>query len=356
MVHAACTYGGPGGWSYTEKGAGIETVMILTGLNATSQSFFMGMFFFISAYFTHISFRRKGLWLFMKDRIIRLVIPLLLTIYFINVLTIYLSWPVKHPQFADLTFAEIWKSGNAFGVGVMWFVETLIYFTALYLLVSRLFPSIQKDKRKKYPKITPVKLAAFAVFLGIITFLVRIKYPLFQNHYGLNFDLGHFPQYIFMFIFGIMAARNSSLNLISFEFAKKWMWLVIGMIVIVFPLLFFIGEAFNDGIKPFVGGFGWRAFVFAIWEQFTGISIMAVLLGISAAKWNKQNNLAKLLSNSAYAVYVLHPPVLVGVSILLATWNAHLMVKFLVVAPLALLGSFGTGILMNKIPVLKRIF
>ena len=37
IVHVACTYGGPGGWSYMERGAGIATVLPLTLLNATSQ-------------------------------------------------------------------------------------------------------------------------------------------------------------------------------------------------------------------------------------------------------------------------------------------------------------------------------
>ena len=41
VVHMACTYGGPGGWAYVEKGAGLGTVLPLTLINATSQSFFM---------------------------------------------------------------------------------------------------------------------------------------------------------------------------------------------------------------------------------------------------------------------------------------------------------------------------
>ena len=140
IVHMACTYGGPGGWSYSEKGAGLWTVLPLTVLNATSQSFFMGMFFLFGAYFTHLSFQKKGALRFMKDRFIRLGIPLAMTYYLISPFTSWIVWPVKHQGQANLSFIELWMSGDRFGVGVMWFAEAIIYFSILYMFVRLLIP------------------------------------------------------------------------------------------------------------------------------------------------------------------------------------------------------------------------
>jgi peptidoglycan/LPS O-acetylase OafA/YrhL len=356
IVHVACTYGGPGGWAYTEKGADLFTIFPLTVLNATSQSFFMGMFFFISAYFTHKSFQRKGFVRFLKDRVMRLGIPLVLTYYLISPVTNYLAWPVKYQKYADATFAEIWNSGNSFGPGVMWFVEALIYFTILYLLAYLVFPWLRKTETKPLPKITSKHIFLFSIILGVITFLVRIQYPLFKNHYGLHFDLGHFPQYIFLFGLGIIAARYKPTDIFQLKQAKKWIWFLAVMIVFVFPLLFILGNAYEGGLKPFAGRGTWHSFAYAIWEQLVGISIIVVLLGISKTRWNTQSRFTSKLSASAYAVYVLHPPVLVGISILFINWKTMLLFKFLALTPLALVASFAVAIIIKRIPGLQRIF
>jgi len=358
IVHVSCTYGGPGGWSYMEKGAGIATILPLTILNATSQSFFMGMFFFFGAYFTQKSLARKGYLRFTKDRVIRLGIPLALTYFFISVFTVYLSWPVKHPEHADMSFSELLTSGWANGFGVTWFVLALGYFTAVFLLVSIFCPSVKSKSQKSLPEFSIVHIILGAVIIGVITFLVRIKYPLFKGS-GMSwfpFDLGHFPQYIFLFALGIAAARYDSDEFISYSEARILKWFVVFMILVVFPLLFFLGNAHSNGIKAFAGRGNWHSLAYAVWEQVTGFSIIVALLGITKLKWNKQSKLSALLSKSSFAVYVLHPPILVGLSMLFINWEVMLLIKFLSLTPLALLLSFLAGITVKHIPVLKRIF
>jgi len=358
IVHVSCTYGGPGGWSYMEKGAGIATILPLTILNATSQSFFMGMFFFFGAYFTQKSLQRKGYFRFTKDRVIRLGIPLVLTYFLLSVVTVYLSWPVKHPEYADMSFSALLISGWANGFGVTWFVLALVYFTAVFLLISIFSPSLKNMSQRSLPKVSIAHIILTAVIIGVITFVVRIKYPLFKGS-GMSwfpFDLGHFPQYIFLFFLGIVAARYDSDEFISYSQATKLKWFVVFMILVIFPLLFFIGNAHSNGIKAFAGRGTWHSMAYAVWEQVTGFSIMVALLGITRLKWNKQGKVLATLSNSAFAVYVLHPPILVGLSMLFINWDVMLLIKFLSLTPLALLLSFLAGIMVKNIPVLKRIF
>ena len=355
IVHVACSYGGPGGWIYMEKGAGLATVLPLTVLNATSQSFFMGMFFFIAAYFTHRSFQKKGLLRFVKDRFIRLGIPLLLSYYFINVVTTLLVIPVKYPQ-NGVSFSELWKSGQAFGVGVMWFVLTLIYFTVVYLIAYLVFPGLRIKKNKPLPEIKSAYLLISAILLGVLTFFIRIIYPLFEGYHSLPFVFGHFPQYIFLFVLGIIAAKYESDYFVSYAQAKNWLWFSTVLVVVVFPLLFFIGNVNENGIQPFLGGVTIQSMIFSVWEQVTGISIMVSLFGIFKTKWNTQNNFTRKLSDSAYAVYVLHPPVLVVISILFINWKVMLLLKFMALTPIALILCFGIAMIVKQIPLLKRIF
>lgn len=356
IVHMACSYGGPGGWSYEEKGAGIWSVLPLTILNATSQSFFMGMFFLFGAYFTHLSFQKKGALQFVRDRFLRLGIPLAITYYLISPFTSWIVWPVRHPEQADMSFTELWISGNRFGVGVMWFAEALIYFSILYMLARMAIPWLRKKEKLSLPKIKSSHILLLSILLGLFTFFARFEFPLFSGSHGTNFNLGHFPQYIFLFVLGVMAARYNSDQLVSLKQAKNWMWFSLGMIFIGFPLLFFVGGAQGGDISQYLGGATWQSLGFSMWEQITGISIMVALIGLFKAKWNHQNGLEQALSNGAYALYVFHPPVIVWICLQFRSWDAMHLVKFLAITPLAIVASYGVAIFIKKLPILNKIF
>lgn len=318
----------------------------------------MGLFFFISAYFTHLAFQRKGFWKFTKDRLIRLGIPLLLTLFGISVLTSYMTWPLRSPKFTDYSFVDIWKTGRAFGPGVMWFVVALCYFTIFYYVARVVFKELRKKVDQKPLRINTVQILSAAITLGILCFVVRIKYPLFTGAgtKWLPFVLGHFPQYIFLFAFGVGVAHYRSEIKISSKQIRFWGRFSLLLILVIFPLIFFIGKVHHSGVRLFLGNGTWHSLAYAMWEQLTGISIMVSLMGLFKAKWNMQNNLLKKLSDASYAAYVLHPPVLVGISILFMDWKTILLFKFLAVTPIAVVVSFGVALLVKQIPILKRIF
>lgn len=356
IVHMACSYGGLGGWSYTEDGAGIWSVLPLTMVNATSQSFFMGMFFLFGAYFTHLSFQKKGLWKFIKDRFVRLGIPLAITYYLISPFTSWIIWPVRYPDQAGMSFVELWTTQSRFGVGVMWFAEALIYFSILYIVARVLIPQLRQKEKLTLPEIKSVHIFIAAILLGLATFVTRFQFPLFSGGHGTNFDLGHFPQYIFLFVLGIMAARCSSEYLVTFVQAKKWMWFALTMIFLGFPAVFFLGGAISGNFNPYFGGTTWQSLGFSMWEQVTGISIMVALIGLFKTKWNHQNGATEALSSSAYAVYVFHPPVIVWVCLQFRSWEAMHLMKFLAITPLAIIATYLVALLIKKVPILNKIF
>ena len=91
--HSAVAFGASGGWYYISK----ETTTGLTqGLLSASmgidQSYFMSLFFFISAYLMPFSFDRKGMKSFIYDRLNRLGIPLLIYSFLVNPLLISVSY------------------------------------------------------------------------------------------------------------------------------------------------------------------------------------------------------------------------------------------------------------------------
>ena len=97
------------------------------------------------------------------------------------------------------------------------------------------------------------------------------------------------------------------------------------------------------------------ALLYALWEQMIGISIMAALLAFGKNKLNKYSGFMNKMSRSAFAVYILHPLVLVVLSLLLKDWAIDPAVKFLVVAPLGVIASFLLGYVVVKIPGINQV-
>ena len=61
------------------------------------------------------------------------------------------------------------------------------------------------------------------------------------------------------------------------------------------------------------------------------------------------------LSRNAYAVYIFHPLVLVALALLLRNWDVDPALKFLVVAPVAIVGSFLLAAVITSIPGVRKI-
>jgi peptidoglycan/LPS O-acetylase OafA/YrhL len=348
LVHFNISYGGPGGWIHYEKSAGLLGTFPLIIMNATSQSFFMGMFFLFAAYFTHLSYERKGLKIFLKDRFMRLGIPLIFYFFLISPLTVY----VTPRLFKGASFLEVLMDGRAFGVGVMWFVKAIIYFSVLYLIARLIFKSLRNNITKRKYQINNYHVIILITIISLATFYLRTFFPVGKGAH--DFDLAHFPQYIALFTIGIIAANKSLTEAIVFENAKKWRNFAIIMVVVGFPVLFFAGNALEVGIKPFKGGFNWQSLMFSTWEQFTGFAIMISLIGITKVKWNVRRKVEKTLADLAYAVYILHPPIIVAICLIFTNWDLFPPLKFLILSPVAIISCFAIAWLFRAIPGVKR--
>ena len=139
LHHLAITYGHTGGWYYYEGQPDELTTILFTIFTAVNQAFFMGFFFMISGYFTPGSYDRKGTGPFLKDRLLRLGIPMLCYDLVIGPLVAY-----------PLIRTGAWESSGSYreyltryystfhiGTGPLWFVESLLIFAVFYMLWRR---------------------------------------------------------------------------------------------------------------------------------------------------------------------------------------------------------------------------
>lgn len=335
LVHLAITYGAPvGDWYYQEFEAGMIESIFYVFLLAVSQSFFMGFFFLISGYFTPGSYDRKGAWHFFKDRLLRLGIPLLFYIIFIDPLIVL-----------DLYIGNY----KGLATGPLWFVETLLIFAIFYSIWRWLTKST--DRESKIPGNTTI--AIFAFILGVVTFIVRIWFPIGWYFELLHLQISFFPQYIAMFIVGLIACRGNWFLQISEKTGKLWSWIAVALLIL-FPVLFFLFMYAGDPAL-LAGGLYWQTFTYALWEQFLGVAIIITLTVLFRKKYNYQGRLLKAMSASVYTVYIFHAPIIVLLALSLRGIMINPLLKFVLVAPLAVSICFLLSNYIRKLPIARRI-
>lgn len=349
LHHTVITYGGVGGWYYVQKsslqGALIPMVMFVS----INQSFFMGFFFLLAAYFTVPSYDRKGAGRFLGDRLLRLGVPLVFYSLVLSPLYSYLVYYFAKEQ--HITFWEYLSGYNSWiSFGVMWFVAALLDFTLLYVAGRAVF-KIKFNKAVPVPG--TVAILVFAVAIGVISFFVRIIFPVGWVLDPVGFQLGHFSQYIALFVVGVLAYRNNWFEQLSDRTGKQ-LTLSAWLCLLFFPVFYIIRVKFDMPIEWYSGGFHWQSLLYAVWEQWIGLSILTALLVRGRRSWNVSSGLLGRLSRAAFAVYMIHPLAVISLSLAMRNVGIEPAVKFLLVAPLAVLGSFLLGGVIVRVPGVRR--
>ncbi len=91
LQHLSITFGNPTGDFYFVEPGKVGTVpgYLMVLFEVVNESFFMGLFLAIAAYFTPSAYDRKGAWTYLADRLKRLGIPLVFYTLVVNPLLQY---------------------------------------------------------------------------------------------------------------------------------------------------------------------------------------------------------------------------------------------------------------------------
>lgn len=351
LHHSAITYGAPGGWYYSEKTQLLAAKIPMTMFVAVNQSFFMGLFFFLSALFIPASFDKKRGGKFLTDRLLRLGLPL---VFYSLVLAPFLSFIIYNytGTHQPITYSQYLGGFDSWiDFGVLWFVAALLLFTVSYIVWRFFSPKVIASK----PLPSVSSIIYFATATGVVSYWVRIVFPVGWVLHPVGFQLGHFPQYIAMFILGLVASRSKWLNDVNYKTGKTLAIIATCLIFIGFPLFFVVQTWLNFSIEEFTVGGHWPSLWYAVWEQLTGFSIVTALLCIGKQCWNGPSAFLSKLSRSTFAVYIFHPLILIGLSVALHGWAIEPALKLLIVGPLAVIGSFLLGMIVVKIPGVNKI-
>ena len=353
LHHTAITYGASGSWFYNELHVSGETSSILLTLFcATNQAYFMGFFFFLAAYFTPGSLERKGYAKFIGDRFTRLGIPLLVFIFILGPLTAAMVASHDGKGFWRV-FPYLWNHVIIIN-GPLWFAQTLLIFSLAYCAWRAAFgSSLASSSRTPRPVPTYARWLLSAILVGAASLAIRQFVPTGKNVIGLQ--LCYFAPYIFLFAIGIPAWRYDWLRQLEWKHARPWIITLIAAWPLMPISIAIAMRVFPPGKANFGGGHTWPAIVYAFWDPFVSWGLIAAWLLIARAFMNKPSAFWSWLNRRAYAVYIIHPPVLVGMSLLLHSFVAPAILKFIVTGTLSCIATWLIADPLVRIPGIRRI-
>jgi surface polysaccharide O-acyltransferase-like enzyme len=358
LVHTSVTYSGIGGWYYIENKS-VDTVskIIFAMFNTFTQAYFMGFLFLIAGYFIPGAYDKKGPVKFIKERLLRLGLPVVIYIFIINPFTnyfimgVFINEPVQ--AFTTYYINYIKPFGFLGSTGPLWFALALLIFSIIYAFI-RMFSdeAIKTKEDKKVPN--HISIVLLILFISFLTFVVRIFQPFGVQIF--NMQLCFFSQYIVFFIIGIQAYRRNWLANIPYNFGV--FWLKIGLVIglILWLLIMLLGGPLKGEEHVILGGLYWQSAAYALWEELLGVGICLGFIVIFRDKFNFQGKLTKFLSQNAFGVYVFHAPILISISLLLKSFYLQPLLKFILVASLTLLVSFVFSNSVRKLHGLRKIF
>jgi fucose 4-O-acetylase-like acetyltransferase len=349
--HAAIGYSNIPGWYYVEPPTD-SSATLLDVLLLLNQAFFMGAFFLISALFVPGSYDRKGAPRFLRERLLRLGVPLLLWLLVLRPLVTVGRYAEARDAAAqhgtDLPYWQLYL--QSFNPGPMWFVEVLFVFSALYVLWRRLdgesrHVSGSAPAMGRAPG--AVAIVGFVIGLALVTYLWRIVVPMDTRFLGLPTP-AYLPQYAALFTVGLIAARRGWLAGLSGTVGRVGFATATVAAVALVLVLVSTGDAI-------LGQATWPSLVTASCEQALAVGIVLGLLVLFRERLDHQGSRRRFLSAHAYAVYVIHPVVLVALGYALSGVQAPAVAKFALLAVLAVPLCWVMALLVCALPGARKV-
>jgi hypothetical protein len=358
LHHLMITYAGTGSWYYSEGRQDDITRFLGSWFCSVNQAYFMGLFLLISAYFVPGSYDRKGPGRFLKDRLIRLGIPLAVYSWLLHPLFVYvgltLAFGLNMPVWGFFRTEYFTTYGQPLiGAGPLWFVETLLIFSLVYVVWRFLVRARPVPLVVETPFPWHGAIARFALLLGVAGFLVRVVFVRDEYFFQpLNLQFPFFAQYIALFIVGLVAYRRNWFLGLPDNTGRLWLAIAV-LLVLAWPAIDL--PAAMQGLVA-KGGWHWQSLVSAVWESFLCVSMCIGLIYAFRRYLNGTGKLARFLVPNAYIAYIIHALVITTVALIARDLlPLYPLLKWFVMALVSVPLCFGLGALIRKIPYTDRV-
>ena len=333
-AHAAMTYGAVGTWVYEESSLSDVAAGILGVLVGVGVMFGLGLFFLVAGLLTTGPLTRRGPRRYLVSRLWRLGVPL---VAYAVIVWPVLRWVIDRVEGDTQSLVGFYRveftgtRWQSLGTGPLWFVAILLVVTIAWSLWRWVRPA--PAERPSSPLgLRHLAVAAGAVAVG--SFLVRLWFPVDSPQF-LDVHVWLWPQSATLFVFGAVAAERGWLTALPKALRRDC---VRGVLVAVVALVVMI--LLSNGPDAFKGGWHWEAAGFAVFEGVFSVSVSLLVLDRFRRRHAHQGPLGRRLARASYGAFVVQGPVLVFLALALRPTSLPGDVKFIVLAPAAVVGSF----------------
>jgi len=304
--------------------ASIETMVEFMGF------WMMPLIFLISGagfYFALKDARLRSAGIFLKDKVLRLFVPLVVNIFSLVILQVYFE-RVSHHQFSGSLleflphyFEGIYGLGGNFALvgNHLWYLAVLFLFCVVLLPVIMLLKT--RTGTSILDRVTGV-LSRFGLFY-LLALLSTLLWKLISPDSILGFDRFNWNLgvYLTLVLVGYIFASDNRL----LDSIKRYRWVSFALAVI-FTVMFIRGEVHDDLI---------------LW------SCVLTFIGFAGKYLNTNTSFLKYANEAVLPFYILHQTVLLVIGFFIVQWNIPDPVKWLIIAVF----SFGTIIALYEVAI-----
>ena len=305
----------------------------LTGIRALLDPWGMPLLFAVAGAATWLALRHRTGVQYLRERVLRLIVPLLVGLLVLVPPQAYLAWLGQGHQGSFGRFlGPYWtmRTGEPMGftggftVGHLWFVLYLFAFSMVSLPVFLFLrrPSGVRAVRS----LARVAALPGGIFLFVIPF--RLTEPLPGPTVG-----GLNPcAYLFLFVAGFVLLADA-----RFQEAldRSWRW-ALGLGVVALAAL----TALHSSRVEFVEH-SWQSTMHDSLQYFTTWTWVIGALGFGHRYLDRGHRRLPYLTAAAYPVYLLHQTVILLIGFAVTRWSLGIGPKFLIIAVLSLGATLG---------------
>ena len=322
VAHASTGYLGGADWYYTERTTSTVWATVLTVPATIGSLFALAPLFRVAGWLSAGSLARRGPGPFVRNRLLRLGLPLLVFVLVVDPLTAFVGglgrgrdvglWPfvrTRTPQ-----------------VGPMWFVAALLAFSVAFGALRALRPA----RPRPGPALTTRALVVATTLLVVSSLLLWTRWPLDSADAVLNVRWGLWPQGAVLFGLGAHAREVTPELAPAPRTARRLGWASLALLALLGAL-----AAVAAALEPLEGApRGANPWTLGLALVYAPLSVTAALW---AAGWSRRSltsdrPVLRRAGRESYAAYFLHPLVLTTVMVAIAPVPLVPEAKFVLVS------------------------
>jgi glucan biosynthesis protein C len=322
-----------------------QTSLSITVIRGFLDPWGMALLFVIAGASSWLALRGRSGVQYLRERLVRLIVPLLFGLVVIVPPQAYLAWLSQGHAGSYLQFCrQYWTTpsadpGNFFGLftfGHLWFILFLFVFSLLAL------PLFLCLKRPSGSSVVSWLAAGCQRPGSLLLFVVPLWFTEALPGLGGINPFAYFLSFVAGFVLLADTGFQAALD-------RSWRWsLGAGAVALAAVMVVRLAAV------PLVE-YSWHSTLFDLLRYFATWTLVTGLLGFGHSHLDRPHHLLPTLNALAYPFYILHQTVIVSIGFYVVRWNIGIWPKFTVIAVAAFGITLGLCGLLQRWSVTRAV-